>query len=334
MPINSSHARRFAITLLLAALPIQAQTVKPTKPDEVVKLRTELVPLDMQIIDKKTHRMISDLTQNDVEVYEDGVRQPVTHFSQDKLPLSVVLLLDASGSMWTALEQLRAHALEALNTLKPEDEVAVVVTADDTLLLQDFTRDRVKVADTLRGLDFKSFGDNGIFLHDSLYRAGIQLQRAANPGNRRVVIAVTDNLTIQNNNWRALNKEQAELLLLETGVVVCGLVIKSSLYGRTAGKLFNFPERRAGGDVHKYAEITGGEVLASGDETVGQKLIELINHLRTRYNLAYTPTNSARNGKFRRLKVRLATATEQRLRRSGSEDPAIITRSGYYAAKR
>ena len=288
----------------------------------------------MHVVDKKTQRIISGLTKNDFEVFEDGVKQQVLQFSQDKLPLSVVLLLDASGSMWTVLERLRATALEALKTLKPEDEVAIVVTADDTRLVQDFTKERFIAAEALRQLDFKAFGENGILLHDSLYRAAAHLQRASNPGDRRVVIAVTDNNTIPAYNWRFFQKEQAVSLLLETGVVVCGLVVSQNRALRAYSKMADLPERRAGGDLYNYAETTGGEILSVGGDTVGQRLIELINHQRTRYSLAFVPSNTTRDGKFRRVKVRLAPETEQRIRKSGWGDYAIGTRSGYYARKK
>jgi len=99
------------IVLVLAASPVSSQTDKDRKPDESIRLKAELVTLDVQIIDKKTQRVISGLSQGDFEIYEEGVKQQIVQFSQDKLPLSVALLLDASGSMWTVLERLRASAL-------------------------------------------------------------------------------------------------------------------------------------------------------------------------------------------------------------------------------
>lgn len=320
-----------SVALLSSFLPAHSQT---RKPEEIIKLNVELVALDVQIFDRKTQHVINGLTQNDFEIYEDGVKQKIEQFSQDKLPLSVVLLLDASGSMWTVLERLRANALEALQSLKPEDEVAVIVTADDTRLVRDFTKEKFLVAETLRQLDFKAFGDNGILLHDSLYRAATHLQRASNPLDRRIIIAVTDNITIPAYNWRFFQKEQTISLLLETGVVVCGLVINHSLATRAFSKIPGFPERRAGGDIHNYADLTGGEALSAEGDTVGQKLIELINHLRTRYTLAFVPSNTKRDGKFRRLKVRLTAETQQRLNNSGLRDLAIRTRSGYYTGKK
>ena len=323
-----------SVVWLLSFQSAYAQAVKERRSEEVIKLSSELVALDVQIIDRKTQRAVSGLTQKDFEIYEDGVRQQIEQFSQDKLPLSVALLLDASSSMYSVLDRLRANALEALRSLKPEDEVALMVTADDTRLIQDFTKDKFTVSETLRQLDFKSFGNNGILLHDSLYRVATHFQETAKPVDRRVIIVITDNITIPAYNWRYFQKEQAVELVLESGVVVCGIVINRNLLTRADSKLLGFPARRGGGDVHNYADMTGGEVLNAGNDSAGQKLIELINHLRTRYTLAFVPSNTKRDGKFRRLKVRLAAATEQRLSAAGVKDLALRTRSGYYAPKK
>lgn len=72
-----------------------------------IKLVTDLVVLDAQVIRKKTGLAVDGLNEEDFEIFEDGVRQDILHFDQDKLPLSVVILLDVSGSVTTLLDQLR-----------------------------------------------------------------------------------------------------------------------------------------------------------------------------------------------------------------------------------
>lgn len=325
------------VALVVSAIPCHSQIAvdrkSDEKSDESIRLSTELVALDVQIVDRKTQRVVNSLSRNDFEIYEDGVKQQIDQFSQDTLPLSVVLLLDASASMWTLLESLRANALRALGSLKPEDEVALVVTADETVLVRDFTKEKFLIADDLRELDFTKFGDDGILLHDSIYRAASHLLKAANPANRRVIIAVTDNETIPTEHWKAFQKDEGVSLVLETGAVVCGLVLKRHVAMRTASKLLGFSPWQGGGDIRNYAEISGGEVLVSNNETVAEKLIKLIENLRARYSLAFVPSNSKRDGKFRRLKVRLASELEQQLRNAGT-NLVISTRSGYYAAKK
>ena len=101
-----------SVALSCAPFPGYSQTSKEVKPGAAIKLQTELVAIDVQVVDRKSQRLIDDLSQNDFEIYDDRVKQRIEQFSQDKLPLSVVLLLDASGGMWTVLDRLRASMLD------------------------------------------------------------------------------------------------------------------------------------------------------------------------------------------------------------------------------
>ena len=82
---------------------------KQNNADEVVKLGAELVLLDADIVSKKTGQAVDGLKAQDFVVYEDGVKQAITHFSQDRLPLSVLILLDVSGSVWPTIKALRGR---------------------------------------------------------------------------------------------------------------------------------------------------------------------------------------------------------------------------------
>ena len=82
---------------LCAAIPVAAQ--EPAQSSEVVKINTDLVVLDAQVLRKKDGRAINSLKREDFLLSEDGQRQEIVHFSQDRLPLSILLLLDLSASV-------------------------------------------------------------------------------------------------------------------------------------------------------------------------------------------------------------------------------------------
>src|SRR5207302_9876369 len=132
------------IVALLACASVANSQEK--EPIDVVKVNTDLVVFDAQVIDKKTKRVIGDLTKEDFELSDNGVRQQISYFSRDELPLSVLLLLDVSGSVRPILHQIRDGALNALARLKPEDQVAVMPFANTSRLAQDFTNDRKLVS--------------------------------------------------------------------------------------------------------------------------------------------------------------------------------------------
>src|SRR6266852_59849 len=148
------------------------------EPIDVIRVNTDLVVFDAQVIDKKTKRVISDLTKDDFEVSEDGVKQQISYFSRDELPLSIMLLLDVSGSVRPILHQIRDGALNALQRLKPADQVAVMGVANTSKLAQDFTRDRSLVSHKIEEVTGSEALGRGTFLGPALESAAIHMQKA------------------------------------------------------------------------------------------------------------------------------------------------------------
>ena len=325
--LNSIFAT--AILLSLFCLDSICQTKADDAGQESLKLSTDLVVIDAQVIKKKTAQAVGNLTRQDFLVTEDGVKQEITHFSQDQLPLSILLLLDTSGSVWDIISEVRDKAVVSLEHLKESDEVALMGTASRTELIQDFTTDRKLIAERIGAIDKKALGHRGILLHDAIYQAAKHLNKAANPASRRVIIVVTDNISTQmvgmgHSENEALNE------VYETGVSVCGLKVNeidayvlkfNPLYYGLKGFLFR-------GDIFEYAEKTGGIVLSSNKGQVDAKLTELINNLRTRYAIGYVSTNTKQDGKFRKIKLSIVSDIEKR-----EGKIAVIARKGYYARK-
>jgi VWFA-related protein len=306
-----------------------SQTKTKETEKEILKLSTDLVVVDTQVIKKKTATPVGNLKREDFSITEDGVLQEITHFSQDRLPLSILILLDTSGSVWDLINEVRDQAAESLKHLKESDEVALMGTASRTELIQDFTTDRKRIAEKIGSIDKKALGHRGILLHEAIYQAAKHLNRAANPASRRVVIVVTDNISTQMIGMGHSEKDALDELY-ETGVVVCGLKIKeldamvlkfNPLYYGVKGFLFR-------GDIHGYAEKTGGVVRSTDKSQVENHLTELITTLRTRYAIGYISSNTRQDGKFRKIKLRLAPEVEKR-----EGNPAIVARKGYFATK-
>src|SRR6266404_321249 len=113
----------FITTLTGSAATADAQEKDPI---DVIRVNTDLVVFDAQVIDKKTKRVIGDLTKEDFELSDNGAKQQISYFSRDELPLSIILLLDVSRSVRPIIDDIRDGALNALARLKPEDQVAVM----------------------------------------------------------------------------------------------------------------------------------------------------------------------------------------------------------------
>ncbi|HKQ78595.1 MAG TPA: hypothetical protein VJ810_33160 [Blastocatellia bacterium] len=103
----------FIFTISDASLNAQTQNQSAR-----VIIITDLVVVDAQVVNKKTRRVIGNLEHEDFELYEDGVKQEITHFNQQELPLSILLLFDVGSSLKPIIERLQAGALQALQNLK------------------------------------------------------------------------------------------------------------------------------------------------------------------------------------------------------------------------
>lgn len=123
----------------------------------VFRATSELVLLDVRVIQNKTNTAAGQLHAKDFEITEDSVPQKISFFDRDQLPLPVVLLFDLSDSVRGVLHRLAAGAQTALDHLKPEDEMAVMVYAASASLVDGFTRDHSRtVAAVERAAAMKS----------------------------------------------------------------------------------------------------------------------------------------------------------------------------------
>src|SRR5262249_59367356 len=129
---------------------------------------------------QKTGRVVGGLDKSSFNLFEDGVRQEITHFSQDTLPLSVLILIDRGGCLDPFSDKVRHATMEALNRLRPQDEVALMAFADTTDLLVRFGRNKSAI---LGGLDHLPPHDeeaNHCF-NRAFFDAAEYMQRAGNP---------------------------------------------------------------------------------------------------------------------------------------------------------
>lgn len=330
------------------------QSPTSSKNELAIKIDTDLVVLDAHVLNKKTQQIIYGLPKDAFTLYEDGVKQQISHFSLDKLPLSIVILLDVSGSVAPYTEEIKEGGLQALQSLKPDDEVALMAFDSEAAVVEGFTKDRKLIAEKMANSNemmailksqVKNTQGNGTFIGDSIFQAAEYLQRAANPKGRRVIITVTDNDVFGEHNLYS----QKEVInqLHESDVVVYGLVManvysyKPGIVDKTVDKLFELSTKkyeRAGGKIEAHAGSTGGAVIfiqrnhftrISQPERVDAKLSELIGLLRHRYSFGYIPANTQMDGKFRKIKLKITPEVEKR-----EGGVTILAKQGYYAHPR
>ena len=300
-----------SLACFLASTPCPGQEKEP--PVDVVKVNTDLVVFDAQVIDQKTKRIVGDLTKADFVISEKGVRQEISYFSRDELPLSIILMLDVSGSVRPILHQIRDGALSALKHLKPDDQVAVMPFGTTSELVQDFTKDRNLVARKIEEATATDRLGPGTFLGPALDSAAIHMQGAPTQSNRRVIIVITDNIAFM------VHTKEKDVLdeLFDSGTVVYGLIVRAA-----AGKFFNVMFLGQIHGVNRFVEQTGGEILGADKKEVDAKLAVVIDRLRARYALGFRPTNMAEDEKFRAVEIKISPAKPR------TEKLVVLTKRG------
>lgn len=280
----------------------------PNNSPEVIKTDVDLVTVDALVLQKNTSRVVGDLRRDDFLISEDGKSQEITHFSQGSLPLSVLLLIDRGGCLDPFNTQVRHAAADALARLKPTDEVAVMTYHNNADLLQQFTRDRWPINFALDHIPPHDEMANHC-INKAFYEAATYMEQAANPSGRRVIIFITG-VTRNFDCSDGPGGKTALHALYESGSVVCGLVPVTKEQQMENGMMRW--ATRVGGlmrvstlNIKQVATDTGGEVLEDKPELLDQTFATLMEHLRSRFSLAFVSTNKLRDGSLRKLKIEL-----------------------------
>jgi VWFA-related protein len=309
--------------------PADESTPAGSEKTDAVKLAVDLVQLDAQVLHQRTGRIAGNMTKDSFTLYEDGVKQTITNFSQDTLPLSVILLIDRGGCLDPFSDSVHNATMAALSRLRPQDEVALMAFHDTVDLVAGFTRDRRRIEDALHRIPPHDEQASHCF-NRAFDEAANYMKHAANPDGRRVIIMLTG-ITV-NFDCPGPTGEQARQAILESGAVVCGIIPKTAEQRLESGIMRTVTGiggvfKAKTSSLNRLAEETGGEVLSDKPEMLNHVFNDLIDHLRTRYVLGFVSTNAKRDGTFRKIKLDVAQPSakpEERL--------VVRPRRGYVAS--
>ena len=281
---------------------------EPGTSEDVVKIDVNLVKIDALVMQKSTARIVGGLKKEDFLLYEDGTKQEITHFSKDSLPLSVMLLIDRGGCLDIYGDELHRAAREAIDRLKLVDEIAVMAYHTKTSLIQPFTTNRIMIENALNRVPPQTEA-GGHCLNTLFTDAANYMLKASNPAGRRVMIVISG-LTRSFDCPNSPTGKSAAHLIYESGTVVCGIIPKGAEQALESGIMTTMTRiTKLGGvdymDIQSLANETGGEVLSDEPKKLDTTFQTLIDHLRSRYNLAFVSTNKKRDGTTRKLKLDL-----------------------------
>ncbi|MDQ3798207.1 MAG: VWA domain-containing protein [Acidobacteriota bacterium] len=326
----------FFILLSISFLTITAFAQQQPQDDDVIKVDTAIVRLNVGVVDR-TGRPVTSLSRENFTVYEDGVKQPILRFEPTVTPFSVVMILDMSGSTLGFRQTIQQSALRFVDALAPDDRVAVIEFYDKVNLRNDFTTDRRIVANSIRVSNGRG--------KTQLYRAlDVALEKLSKEGKRRkAIIVLTDGV-----DTALRDKDRDFLLNVKETEMATAIKPETS---ETLNKILNDADRQGvtiyplalpTGDPSKLAEPTpiqtamylaarerlkilanrtGGTLNAINRlEEMGRLYASVAADIRSLYTVEYQPANDKRDGKWRAIKIEVT-------------NPELIarTREGYFA---
>ena len=310
------------ISAFTAVLVVPGWSQEPTQQAPVIRTQVGLVNLFVTVRDK-SKRIVTDLKQEDFKASEDGQPQQIAFFSKEvTLPITLALLLDTSGSeqyMLPAIQDAGTRFLDRV--LRKGDEALVMSFDSDVDLLADFTEDRHQLDRGIRQARINvpsggSIGGNpgpvgsrqitGTALYDAVYLACNE--KLNTEAGRKAIVIVTD----AQDEGSKMRIEQAVEAAQRTDTVIHILLVADPHFGGGNG-----------GAAHKMTDDTGGRtIVVNGEKHLAEAFDQISEELRVQYTLGYYPTNTSRDGKFRKIKVE-----------TNNHDLKVLARKGYYAPK-
>jgi VWFA-related protein len=227
-------------------------------------------------------------------------------------------------------EQIRAATIKATSQLKPEDEIAIMTFSSKVSLFQPFTRDRALISDKVMAVERQHHSEQHYF-NAAIYEASEYMKKAANPAGRRAIIVLTS--LEASIDFSKISEKEALLAVLESGAVVSGILVKTvggrieqAVRGKPTSLLRHLGLRS--GSLKMFVSETGGELFGAAPDKIEAAMTHIVDNLAASYSLAYSPTNTARDGKRRRIKIELSPEIEKR-----EGKVTVLSRRSYVMAK-
>jgi VWFA-related protein len=275
-----------------------------------IRVDTTLVLIPVAVTDPMS-RFVTGLDRENFKVYEDKIEQQISQFSSEDAPLSIGIVFDTSGSMGAKLTRSRQAVTQFMKTANPQDEFFLVEFNDRPELVQSFTKEIEEIQNRLTFTQAKG----RTALLDGVYMAMSQMKKAHNP--RKAILIISDG----GDNSSRYTETEVRNAVREADVQIyaIGIFEPVSARGRTTEEL-NGP-----GLLTEIAEQTGGRHFAVDNLAELPDVAAKIGiELRNEYVLGYSPKNLTRDGKYRRVQVKL-------VKTAGLPPLKAMFRTGYYA---
>ena len=312
-----------AVSLVLVSTILMAQEA-PT-----IKVDVDIVNILFTVRDKRGG-LIGNLGKEEFTVAEESKQQEIKYFTRETdLPLTIGLLIDVSASQGNLIEVERNAAYHFFGeVLRPKDLAFLISFGSDAELLQDYTNSPKLLRAGLEGLKVNSdvgglhpgpvptvYQPRGTILYDAVYLASSD-QLKGQVG-RKVLVLITDG---EDQGSRYTIQKAIEAAQKADAIIYGIYYVDQAFYSR-GGFTFGGVSDSA---LRKLSEETGGHVFhIDRKHTLQDAFTQIQDEMRSQYAIGYTPTNSAKDGSFRRIDIR-----------TNNKDLKVQARKGYYAIQK
>lgn len=298
---------------LLAGTGLQGQSPaeSASRQSTVFRSSASLVAVNVTVTDASS-RFVGGLGAGDFAIFEDGVRQDLEFFEASAVPVDLILLLDTSSSMRPRMPVVHEAALGFVKNLRAADRAAVVAFSDGVDVVQPLTADGALLETAIRG----TIARGATALHNAIYVSLKQFGRAARDTSdiRRQALAV---LSDGDDTSSLIGFDDVLELARKSGVSIYPIALSPET--DDSGRR---PPSESAYSLRRLAQETGAQAFFPHHiRELAEVYASIARELANQYSLAYSPQNTAADGRFRRIAVRIDSRPELRLR----------ARSGYIA---
>ena len=300
-------------------------TTGPEEIDEgdVIRVDTELVSVNVSVVDRGTNRGVNDLTKDDFRLYEDNAQQQIAHFESASAPFNLLLLIDLSGSTTKVVDLIKSAALHFVEAARPFDRIAVITFAGSQVIVSPLTTDHEALRQRINAIQ-KPEGSTK--LYDSIAFAMDEVFREAKDSRRNAIVAISDGLdsTLPNvtGEGSTLTHEEIIRRAKEFDGVVYSIWTDTQSYEPLSPLDIQQETFDLGHDRMKDLADAGGGAFYECEklEDLAGAYDRVVADLGTLYTLSYRPTNKVRDGAWRAIRVNV-------------NRPSAVARGkrGYYA---
>ncbi len=261
-----------------------------------LKVDVDLVMFKVAVTDND-NRFVTDLKPENFQLFEDKLEQSIRYFSSDVAPVSIGIIFDISHSMEKKLEFARVAATKFLETGTPEDEYFLVEFSNRAKVAQGFTTDISRLRDSLAFQPAKG----STALYDGIYLGLTELKRGQNP--KKALLLITDGEDNHSRYTRGdireyIREADAQIYVIDLGRALLG----------------------------DLAEMTGGHSYHASVDDLEDTCEKIALELKSQYVIGYESTNTNKDGKYRKVRIRVTPPP-------GMGKVSVRSRDGYYAPK-